>query len=45
MRERSGRGDPSLVDAVSFELMRAEGIEEAFAIDPDFEREGFSLVG
>lgn len=41
---RRRRRRPSLVDTVSFELMRAEGIEEAFAFDPDFEREGFSPV-
>jgi predicted nucleic acid-binding protein len=34
----------SLVDAVSFVAMRERGIEEAFAYDPHFEQEGFSLV-
>lgn len=34
----------SLVDAVSFVAMRRRLLEEAFAFDPDFEREGFSLV-
>lgn len=32
----------SLVDRVSFEVMRHEGIEEAFAFDADFEVQGFA---
>lgn len=35
----------SLVDAVSFTAMRKRGIADAFAFDPHFEQEGFSLVG
>ncbi len=35
----------SLVDTVSFVVMRSRGIEEALAFDPDFEEEGFRLVG
>jgi predicted nucleic acid-binding protein len=34
----------SFVDRTSFELMRAERIERAFAFDPDFRREGFTTV-
>lgn len=34
----------SLVDYVSFELMRREGIEAAFAFDRDFLRQGFRVV-
>lgn len=34
----------SLVDAVSFVTMRRKQIAEAFAFDPHFEQEGFSLV-
>ena len=34
----------SFVDRTSFELMRSEGIERAFAFDPDFAREGFETV-
>jgi predicted nucleic acid-binding protein len=34
----------SFVDRTSFELMRSEGIERAFAFDPDFPREGFATV-
>ncbi|MEW5984064.1 MAG: PIN domain-containing protein [Acidobacteriota bacterium] len=34
----------SLVDAVSFVTMRLKGLTEAFAFDPHFEQEGFSLV-
>jgi hypothetical protein len=31
----------SLVDNVSFEVMRREGIDQAFAFDADFEAQGF----
>jgi predicted nucleic acid-binding protein len=34
----------SLVDAVSFVTMRQRGLTDAFAYDPHFEQEGFSLV-
>lgn len=34
----------SLVDAVSFVVMKQRGLDEAFAFDPHFEQEGFSLV-
>jgi predicted nucleic acid-binding protein len=34
----------SLVDAVSFVTMRRRNADEAFAFDPYFEQEGFSLV-
>jgi predicted nucleic acid-binding protein len=34
----------SLVDAVSFITMRQRHVVEAFAFDPHFEEEGFSLV-
>lgn len=34
----------SLVDAVSFVAMRERHIDEAFAFDPHFEQEEFSLV-
>ena len=34
----------SLVDRTSFELMRTLGISRAFALDMDFEAEGFELV-
>ena len=36
--------DLSLVDAVSFVVMRQRGLEHAFAFDPHFEEEGFSLL-
>jgi uncharacterized protein len=41
----SGSRDVSLVDRVSFELMRDAGVTHAFAFDRDFERAGFTLVG
>lgn len=34
----------SLVDAVSFVTMRQGNVAEAFAFDPHFEQEGFSIV-
>jgi predicted nucleic acid-binding protein len=34
----------SLVDAVSFVTMRQRHMNDAFAFDPHFEQEGFSLV-
>lgn len=34
----------SLVDAVSFIVMRQRSVAEAFAIDPHFEQEGFSPI-
>jgi len=37
----AGTGSISLVDRVSFEVMRREGIDQAFAFDADFEAQGF----
>lgn len=34
----------SLVDAVSFITMRRQDVSDAFAFDPHFEQEGFSLL-
>ena len=34
----------SLVDAVSFEIMRAQGIDDAFSYDDDFVKAGFTQV-
>jgi len=34
----------SLVDFVSFEMMRTAGIDRAFAFDGDFERAGFATL-
>jgi uncharacterized protein len=34
----------SLVDCVSFEVMRASGIRTAFAFDPHFAEQGFDLI-
>lgn len=34
----------SLVDQVSFLVMRRRGVQRALAFDPDFEKEGFRLI-
>jgi len=34
----------SFVDSVSFEMMRGEQLDRAFAFDADFSTEGFSLI-
>lgn len=41
----SGRRAVSLVDRVSFQVMRRLGITQAFAYDPHFRDEGFELLG
>ena len=41
----AGRRQVSLVDAVSFVLMRRLGADVAFTFDPHFEGEGFRAVG
>ena len=41
---RLDRRRVSLVDAVSFETMEAEGISDALSLDSDFAAEGFRLV-
>ena len=38
------KANVSLVDWVSFEVMRREGINTAFAFDRDFARQGFRVV-
>lgn len=40
-----GRRRISLVDWVSFALMRKERVGKAFAFDPDFTAQGFELIG
>lgn len=40
----AGRRDLSLVDCVSFEVMRRLAISTAFAFDRDFERAGFRTI-
>jgi uncharacterized protein len=42
--ERTGKRRISLVDHVSFLVMRERRVERAFAFDPDFEAEGFRLL-
>lgn len=37
-------GDVSLVDLVSFEVMRRMGLQWAFAFDEDYSRHGFKIV-
>jgi predicted nucleic acid-binding protein len=46
VRLPASQGKPtlSLVDCVSFVLMRKYRITTAFAFDEDFEREGFQLL-
>lgn len=39
----ASRGD-SIVDRLSFEVMRDQHVEQAFALDREFAREGFSVV-
>jgi predicted nucleic acid-binding protein len=41
----SGKRSPSLVDCVSFEIIRKSAIDRAFAYDHHFEDRGFKLVG
>lgn len=40
----AGQRGLSLVDCVSFEVMRARGLERVFAFDADFATAGFSLI-
>ncbi len=40
----ASRRNLSLVDCVSFEIMRALGIRTAFAFDPHFREQGFSCI-
>jgi predicted nucleic acid-binding protein len=42
---RKGTKRSSLVDEISFLVMRERGIDTAFAFDSDFEREGFKTLG
>ena len=41
--QKSGKRHISLVDHISFLVMRRHHVKIAFAFDPDFEREGFKL--
>jgi predicted nucleic acid-binding protein len=41
---RMDRRHVSLVDAVSFSVMEAEGVTEVLALNADFAREGFRLI-
>ncbi len=41
----ANRRELSLVDCTSFELMRREGLHQAFAYDPHFREQGFELCG
>jgi len=40
----AGRRKPSLVDCVSFEVMRRMGMERVFCFDPHFREAGFSPI-
>ena len=41
--ERIGKRGISLVDYVSFLVMRRRGIKKALAFDPDFRDQGFAI--
>ncbi len=41
---RMNRRHVSLVDAVSFTVMEAEGVSEVLGLDADFRTEGFRLI-
>lgn len=41
---KRGRSGPSLVDCISFLIMRDQGIETALALDDHFRAEGFHLL-
>jgi uncharacterized protein len=41
----AGRRRLSLVDCVSFEVMRRQHLQEAFTFDPHFHEQGYVLVG
>ena len=40
----ANRRDLSLVDCVSFEIMRRRDVARAFALDSDFSKQGFAVV-
>ncbi len=40
----ANRRDLSLVDCVSFEIMRRRDVSKAFALDSDFSKQGFAVV-
>lgn len=40
----ASRRRPSFVDWVSFQMMREQNLDQAFAFDPDFASEGFRVV-
>ncbi len=40
----AGRRNLSLVDCVSFEVMRQQGLDKAFAFDPHFGEQGFACM-
>ncbi len=40
----AGRRELSLVDCVSFEVMRRRDVTKAFSIDADFAKQGFTVV-
>ncbi len=40
----AGRRQLSLVDCVSFEVMRRIGLNRAFCLDPHFEEQGFEVL-
>lgn len=45
MLAHPGKSGPSLVDCMSFEVIRKRRIEDAFAYDPHFAGRGFNVIG
>jgi predicted nucleic acid-binding protein len=45
MLAHPGKSGPSLVDCMSFEVIRRRRIEDAFAYDPHFAGRGFNVIG
>jgi predicted nucleic acid-binding protein len=40
----ANRGDLSLVDCASFEILREAGMDSVFSFDPHFREQGFKVI-
>jgi uncharacterized protein len=40
----ANRGDLSLVDCTSFEIIRHHGLDKVFTFDPHFKEQGFAVI-